>query len=77
MQHRYRLKSGIDAGTRWGRELADSIDAAAAEGAITGPVPVAQLAEIMRRLEAEWDAADELDRRLRSITMDAVPTPGR
>lgn len=66
-QHRYRLNAGMDANTRKGRALADSIDAAAAEGAITGPVPVAQLAEIMRRLDAEWDAADELDRRMSDI----------
>jgi hypothetical protein len=62
MEHRYRLRSphdrdAVDA-------LAASIDAAGDEGDLTGPVPPAQLAEIMQALEREWDAADELDRSL-------------
>lgn len=77
MQHRYRLKSSIDADTRRGRELADSIDAAAVEGIATGPVPVAQLAEIMRRLDAEWDAADELDKRMSDIARGTTRTSMR
>ncbi|MBP7334674.1 hypothetical protein [Niveispirillum sp.] len=54
--------------------MADSIDAAAVEGLAAGPVPVAQVAEIMRRLDAEWDAADELDKRMSDIARDSART---
>lgn len=56
MDHRYKLRPplGHDAASA----LAASIDAAGDEGDLTGPVPPAQLAEIMQALEREWDAAE-------------------
>lgn len=72
MQQRYRLKSGPDADVRRSRALADGIDMAAAEGARTGPVPAARLGEIMRRLDAAWDAADDLDRQMADIDKGAA-----
>jgi hypothetical protein len=56
MDHRYRLRPPL--GHDAANALAASIDAAGDEGDLTGPVPPAQLAEIMQALEREWDAAE-------------------
>ncbi len=66
MHHRYSLKPG-DPVARRGRQLAESIDVAAAEGALTGPVPVRELSVIMQDLEAEWAVADALERRVDAL----------
>lgn len=56
MDHRYKLRPPL--GQDAANALAASIDAAGDEGDLTGPVPPAQLAEIMQALEREWQAAD-------------------
>jgi hypothetical protein len=75
MHHRYSLKPG-DPGARRGRKLADSIDAAAEEGARTGPVGTEELAGIMRDLETEWAIADALERRVDALAGNSAHERG-